>query len=236
VVSVFFFTVSALLFIAPTFPSFAGLPWGEGGVVATILGWIAGLSALMIVLYPGFFLSKNISIPFWNTPLLTVILVSYAVLGATAVILTASAFVALDQAAWVETTAIGLIVFNAILIPVYLWAMARTGGAAKESVRLLNRNKVAWVAWLGVVGVGMVLPLAALLWDRSMIPMAGAGLLVGGYLFRYCLLRVGVYVPAALVAEANLDLSQLNRTNAGLEQEYADMAAHGAGGGERGGR
>jgi formate-dependent nitrite reductase membrane component NrfD len=190
----------------------------------------------MIVLYPGFFLSKNISIPFWNTPLLTVILVSYAVLGATAVILTASAFVALDQAAWVETTAIGLIVFNAILIPVYLWAMARTGGAAKESVRLLNRNKVAWVAWLGVVGVGMVLPLAALLWDRSMIPMAGAGLLVGGYLFRYCLLRVGVYVPAALVAEANLDLSQLNRTNAGLEQEYADMAAHGAGGGERGGR
>lgn len=235
VVSVFFFMVSAVLFIAPTFSFFAWLPWGEGGVMGTILGWIAGLSAAMIVLYPGFFLSKNISIPFWNTPLLTVILVSYAALGAGAVILMTSAFMAVELV-WVETMAGGLIVLNAILIPVYFLVMARAGGAAGESVRLLNRNNVAWLAWGGVAGAGMVLPLAALLWIESMIPMAGAGILIGGYLFRYCLLRVGVYVPAALVAEANLDLSRLNRTNDDLEREYAGMlgghVAHGAGGGE----
>ncbi len=235
VVSVFIFMVSAVLFIAPTFPSLAALPWSEGGAVATMLGWIAGISAAMIVLYPGFFLSKNISIPFWNTPLLTAILVSYAALGASAVILMTSQFMPVDFVC-IGSTAIGLTVLNAILIPVYLRAMIRTGGAAGESVRLLNRNNVAWLAWGGVVGVGMVLPLAVLLWIEATIPMAGAAILIGTYLFRYCLLRVGVYVPAALVAEANLDLSRLNRTNDDLEREYAGMlgghAASGAGGGE----
>ncbi len=231
VVSVFFFVVSAVLFIAPTFPSLAGLPWGGGGVVGTILGWIAGLSALMIVLYPGFFLSKNSSIPFWNSPLLTVILVSYAVLGACGVVMTASAFVAVDMV-WIERTAANLIVLNAIVSLCYVLMMARTGGAAEESARLLNRGNVAWLVWLGVVGVGMVLPLAVLAWNGSLAPIAGAAILIGGFLFRYCVLRVGVYVPAALVAEANLDLSRLNRTNADLEREYAGMAAHDAGGGE----
>ncbi len=231
VVSVFFFMVSAVLFIAPTFPSLAALPWGAGGVVGTTLSWIAGLSAAMIVLYPGFFLSKNVSIPFWNSPWLPAILISYATLGAFAVILMISPLVAVDLA-WAEGTSARLIVLNGALVVIYLLSMARTGGAAKESVRLLKQGDMAKLVWIGVVGVGMVIPLGGILWGGAMIPIAGAGILIGCFLFRYCLLRVGVYVPAALVAEANLDLSRLNRTNADLEREYADMAAHGAGGSE----
>lgn len=241
VVSVFVFMASAVLFIAPTFPSLSALPWSPGGAMATGLGWIAGLAAAMIVLYPGFFLSKNVSIPFWNTPLLTVILVSHAGLGAAAVILMAGPFIALPPA-WAGTMAGGLIVLNAILIPVYLRMMARAGGAGGESVRLLNRGSVAWLGWAGVIGIGMALPLAVLFATGEMGAMAGAAILIGGYLFRYCLLRVGVYVPAALVAEANLDMGRLNRTNDILEQEYAamvggqvgqvDHVASGAGGGE----
>ena len=54
-------------------------------------------------------------------------------------------------------------------------------------------------------------------------------MLAGAVLFRYCVLKVGVYVPPALV-QAGMDFSRLNRTGTDLEREYAGMAAHRAGG------
>jgi hypothetical protein len=54
-------------------------------------------------------------------------------------------------------------------------------------------------------------------------------MLVGSLLFRYCVLKVGVYVPPALVQEG-MDFSRLNRTGTDLEREYAGMAAQRAGG------
>ena len=54
------------LFILASFlslaPKFVSLPWDRA-----VPGWIAALCALMIVLYPGFFLAQNRSIPFWNS-------------------------------------------------------------------------------------------------------------------------------------------------------------------------
>ena len=57
----------------------------------------------------------------------------------------------------------------------------------------------------------------------------GAGILLGGLLFRYCILKVAVFVPPALVVGGQ-DFSKLNRNNADLEREYAAMAAGGTGG------
>ncbi|MBI4292543.1 MAG: hypothetical protein HY661_14370, partial [Betaproteobacteria bacterium] len=46
------------------------------------------------------------------------------------------------------------------------------------------------------------------------------------FLFRYCVLKVGVYVPSTVVQEG-VDFSKLNRTsNAILEKEYAAMSAN----------
>ena len=226
VVSVVLFVVSATLFIAPRFASFAWLPWDENSVGGKILGGIAGLSALMIVLYPGFFLSKNRSIPFWNTPLLPVVLIVYAASGACGVVLLAAPFLTADVS-WVTVPAGVLVAVTVLAVALYVVAGVLAGGPAAESVRRLNRGNIGWLAWLGIVVVGMVFPLAAILWDGSMAAPAGGAILIGGFLFRYCVLKVGVYVPPAAVVATGIDFKMLNRTSANLEREYASMTARG---------
>ena len=117
-----------------------------------------------------------------------------------------------------------LIVLTGVLLCGYLLAMQRAGGPARESVRLLNAPPIGWLFRLGVVLVGLVLPLLLVLWVPQAIVLAGVCMLAGSLLFRYCVLKVGVYVPPALVQEG-MDFSRLNRTGTDLEREYAGMAA-----------
>ena len=221
--SVMVFVFCGALFIAPAFGSFSWLPWDKGSAIAGALGWIAGLCALMISLYPGFFLAKNRSIPFWNTALLPVISFGFALLGAGGMVLLGSAYLG-GQLQRIVYLADILIVANFLLVGVHLFSMQRAGGAAQESVRLLNRAPLSWIFRIGVVLVGMILPLLVLLVFPAGLALAGAGMLVGSFLFRYCVLKVGVYVPAAVVP-AGMDLSGLKRTSAELQREYAAMAA-----------
>ncbi len=224
---VFFFIISCSLAIGPAFELFSWLPLSANGLVVKLLGWVAGLCALMIILYPAFFFhSTSLAIPFWNTPLLPLLFVSYAVLGGDGIVLLLSSSTKsiLPRA---ELLAIVLIVINAIMISIYLLVMDRSGGSAKESVRRLNRAPLSWIFWIGVVGVGMLLPLLAILFIPSAVDTAGVCILIGGLLFRYCVLKAGVYVPFALVV-GGPDWSKLNRTSTDFEREYAGMAAQSA--------
>ncbi|MBI2316220.1 MAG: polysulfide reductase NrfD [Betaproteobacteria bacterium] len=223
--SVGLFVVCAFLFLAPAFPAFAWLPWGAASGFAKVLEWVAGLCALVIVFYPGIFLSQNRSIPFWNTPWLVAVMVVNAWLLASAVVLLGAS--ALKDGSRVIDLLPWAIVAAAVLSAIYLAAMNSAGGAARESVRLLTRGPVALAFWIGAVAVGMLVPLA-LLWAKSGAGLAAVCLLAGGFLFRYCVLSVGVFVPSTVVQEG-LDFSKLNRTSTALlAQEYAGMASNAA--------
>jgi formate-dependent nitrite reductase membrane component NrfD len=115
------------------------------------------------------------------------------------------------------------IVINVVMVAIHVVTMWNAGGAARESVHLLNRSPLKWSFWGGVVLFGMIVP-SVLLWARSDVALAGAGILLGTFLFRYCVLKAGVYVPAAM-AEGGMDLSTLKRTSVDLMREYAGMAA-----------
>jgi formate-dependent nitrite reductase membrane component NrfD len=216
---VLIFIVSCALAVAPAFEMFA---WLDHSLVQNLLRWVAGLCALMIILYPAFFfLSTARAIPFWNTPLLPLLFVGYATAGGVGIVLLLSGW-APDVLARAEPLAVILIIANAVMIALYLAAMAGSSGAARESVLLLGRAPLGWLAWIGVAVTGMLFPLLAISFSQPMA--AGAGILVGGLLFRFCLLKAGVYTTSALVEEAR-DLSRLNRTSADFEREYADTAA-----------
>lgn len=221
VLSVTGFVVFSALLVAP-----------QGWLVEIDLlvpAWLATLCASMIVLYPGFFLANNRSIPFWNTLLLPTVLVAYAVLGAAAVVLVASSFFAGPEHDFVATTA-ALILINVAAILVYLWRMNACGGPARESVRLLHRPPLAWIFWSGVVGVGSLVPLGVLTVAPHAAGAAGACVLVGSLLFRYCVLKAGVYVPYA-VLQKGVDFRRINRTGDALEREYGASRAYAGRGG-----
>ena len=222
--SVSLFVASSFLFLAPAFPVFSFLPWTEGSAVAKALEWVAVLCALMITLYPGIFLSQNRSIPFWNSPWLVLVMAINAWLGASAVVLVGASY--LNEGSRVFESLVWVMVANMALTGAYLWAMDLAGGAAEESVRLLTKDPVSRVFWVAVVLVGMVVPLALAVGMKSATALTGVCLLAGGYFLRYCVLKVGVYVPSTVVQQG-VDFSQLNRTsNSVLQKEYAAMAAN----------
>jgi formate-dependent nitrite reductase membrane component NrfD len=219
---VLLFIAACVLSVGPTFEMFSRPSWLDNSLAEKLLRSIAGLCALMIILYPAFFfLSTSRAIPFWGTPLLPLLFTSYAVLGGDGVTLLSSpwATAVLPQ---VELSAVILIAANAVIISRYLVTMARIGGSARESVRLLSRAPLSWLSSIGVGAIGMLLPLLAILLAQPLA--AGASILIGGLLFRFCLLKAGVYAVSALTEKAP-DLSMLNRTGADFEREYADMMA-----------
>jgi formate-dependent nitrite reductase membrane component NrfD len=221
------FIVAAALSVAPRLEILSSFVPFHDSLAVQVLGWFAGLCAVVIILYPAFFFrSTSRAVPFWNTPLLPLFFVSYAVLGGAGVMLLLTPYVSAPSQ--VETLAIALIVLNAVMVAIHLADMRRADGSAAESVRLLNRAPLSWLFWIGVVLIGMVLPLVEIVFLRSTLALAGAFILVGGFLFRYCLLKAGVYVPISVVP-AGVDLSRLNRTSTNFEREYAGMVTQRAG-------
>jgi polysulfide reductase chain C len=219
------FIISATLLLAPALDLLTGTWIGDEPFQKVLIS-IAGICAFMIILYPAFFfLSTSRAIPFWNTWLLPLLFVSYALLGGDAIVLLLSPAAA-DVAARADLAAVILNIANAILTVWYLVTMEARGGSARESVRILNRAPLAWLAWFCVGGIGMLLPLVAipLAWPMA----AGLCILIGGFFFRFCLLKAGVYASSALAEEAP-SLVRLNRTNADLEKEYAIVTVQRAG-------
>ncbi len=227
VLFVSFFLFTGILSLVPSIGEASWLSSDSGTAVG--LHWIAGLCALMITLYPGFFLSANRAIPFWNTRLLPPLFLGFSLLGGSGLVLLFSALLETGPSKILILAAV-LIVVNLVMVFVYFLSKGRSNAPARESVRLLIGLPLGWVFWVGVVAVGMVLPLIAVISLPSTATAAGAAILLGGLLFRYCILKAAVFVPPALVAGGQ-DFSKLNRNSNDLEREYAGIAAGGTGGG-----
>ncbi len=199
VIFVLLLILSGALYIAPAFNTFSRLPWTADTLGGEILGIIAAVSAFFVTLYPGFVLSASPAIPFWNSPLLPVLFFSHSLMGASGLVLLISPFGSFGQGQQAfEWLLVLLIVGNLILISINLLTMTRSGQAAREAVRLLNQGPLGWTFKIGVILVGMVLPLLVVLWVPSAVVVAGAFLLIGALLFRYCVLKAGVFVPFPL--------------------------------------
>jgi len=219
------FFIFSCLSIAPSIAALSWLPWNDGTALGDALGWVAAFFALLTMLYPGFVVSNSRAIPFWDTPLLPLLFFTYAALAAAGVVLI-GASAAPSSLSQVALLAEGLIVVNAALSAVYLFAMSRAGGSAAESVHRLNRAPLGAVYWIGVVAVGLIVPLAMLVGLQAAAPLAGACIQIGALLFRYCVLKAGVYYVPAALTPAKVQFSTLTRTSADFAREYANMTAN----------
>jgi protein NrfD len=198
-----------ILILLPTVPGFTGLPWGEETTAGALLRAGAMLFAAAFMAYSGLVLSSWNSIAFWNTPLLPVLYIAYsflAGLGALPLIVLAThggeKLGAVGSLFW--PSLLLLLALNGFLLLIYIWGMATATVAARESVRRLVSGEHRWSFWIGVVGVGLVLPFAMIglatgqelannpasaLW----LATACGAIQVGGFLLRDSFLRVGVY-------------------------------------------
>jgi polysulfide reductase chain C len=198
-----------ILILLPSVPGFTGLPWGEETGAGAWLRAGVMLFAFAFMAYSGLVLSSWNAIAFWNTPLLPVLYIAYSFLaGLAALPLVALAthgvqeFAPLGSVLW--PFLLTLLVVNGLLLLVYVWGMATATLAARESVRRLLSGEHRWSFWIGVVGVGLILPIvmiglasgqnlsadpATAIW----LATACGAIQIGGFLLRDNFLRVGIY-------------------------------------------
>ena len=205
-------TVLALLRIMvllPSVPGFEGLPWSERSLSGILLRGSVLIFAAAFMAYSGLVLSSWNSIAFWNTPLLPILYVGYSFLGGMAalpiIVLTIKGEQTLGTVGAVFWPSLLILLFaNGFVLLLYLWGMSTATLPAQESVRRLVRGQQCWSFWIGIVGIGLVLP--AVVVSLAMLGELGSGtaatavlltacaaVQVGGFLLRDNFLRVGVY-------------------------------------------
>jgi formate-dependent nitrite reductase membrane component NrfD len=174
--------------------------------IGAIIKFVSAAAAVLVMIYTGFVLSPSAAIPFWNSTFFPIIFFAYSLLAGIDILILTSPLLpgpALDLGSlesWQNYLALGCLIF----VLSHLSVMSGSATAARESIRLLTRGKWATLFLGGVIGLGLVVPLL-LGW-----PFAGRSemqtifvvtvflavlRLFGDYLFRFLVIRAGMYDP-----------------------------------------
>jgi formate-dependent nitrite reductase membrane component NrfD len=175
--------------------------WLPGSAAEWVFKVLAGLAAFGVATYTGIILKNVKGVPFWNSLLLPVLFVTCGVLGGFGL----AVVIALNgggiNLAAAETGSRWLLIANALLIVIYLWRASRREAVGKQSVLQQISGESAPVFWMGVVLLGIVIPLAIA--ASGLITHVPSSLLLtgvtceiaGGLALRYCVLKAGAYNP-----------------------------------------
>ncbi len=171
--------------------------------------WIEGLAAataVLVMVYTGFVLSPSPAIPFWNSAFFPAIFFVYSLLAGIDILILASPALPgspLDLI-FLERSQNYLAAICLLLVLSHLSVMSSSALAARESMRLLTRGRWALPFLGGVLGAGLIIPLA-LSWAAGLSSQAQALFaftvllallrLFGDYLFRFLVVRAGLYDP-----------------------------------------
>ena len=180
--------------------------WLPGSAAEIAFKVLAGIAALAVTVYTGFVLNTVKSVPFWNSTLLPLLFVLCGILGGfglSVIIALNGGNIALSAA---ETGSRWLLIINALLVIIYLWTAANREVTGKKSVMEQMRGSLAPVFWIGIVLLGIIIPLTIAFTSLMMgeIPPALliAGVVcevIGGLALRYCVLKAGAYKPLVAI-------------------------------------
>ena len=176
------------------------------GMLATLVRICAAAAAIAVMIYTGFVLSPSAAIPFWNSTFFPVIFFAYSLLAGIDFLLLASPILpppAVDVVR-LEKIQFGLVLLCLLLVMSHLSVMSGSATAARRSIQLLTRGKWAVLFLGGVIGVGLVLPLFfawPMIWQAgfqtvfTVTAVLALLRLCGDYLFRFLVIRAGLYDP-----------------------------------------
>jgi formate-dependent nitrite reductase membrane component NrfD len=198
----YFITVLTLLGVLDLMLQLSG---GDPGVRWLVKSG-AAIAAVAVMIYTGFVLSPSPAIPFWNSTFFPVIFFAYSLLAGIDFLILASPVLpppAIDLV-HLEKVQFGLVVLCLLMVMSHLSIMSSSAIAARKSIQLLTRGKWGILFLGGVIGIGMVLPLLLAwptVWQPSFQTMFAITALLallrlfGDYLFRFLVIRAGLYDP-----------------------------------------
>jgi formate-dependent nitrite reductase membrane component NrfD len=163
---------------------------------------LAGILIILTAVYNGFMMSFCKSVPFWNTGLLPIVILNAGIADGMALMIGIGLYSGgVDVMALEGVTRILLLV-NIILIGTYLLNATYGADTAKLSAKELLLGKNAIPFWVGLVILGITLPLAISLApyfvgevSHSIQIFAIVCHTAGAFALKYCILNVGYYKP-----------------------------------------
>ena len=193
--------VTVFLASAAFYLILALLGLGETALAGALL-FLSVLGALWVVVYKGFVWASSKGIPLWNTPLVPVLYIAYALRGGTAVLmLLAAAGTAHAPLGFLEPIKLWLAVSTAVLVLIYIDVMRGSGMTALRSVNLMLFGRVALPFYFGALALGLIVPIGiggfAYVGDLSaaLLTLVGCLSLVGDLSIIYCIAKAGLYRP-----------------------------------------
>ncbi|MBN1161247.1 MAG: polysulfide reductase NrfD [Dehalococcoidales bacterium] len=176
--------------------------WLPGSTAEIVFKVMAGIMAFSVALYTGIILKNIKGVPFWNSTLLPVLFIFCGLLGGFGL----AVVIALNggdiNLAAAETGSRWLLLANVLLIGIYLWQASAKENTSKQSVLEQLRGHSAPIFWIGIVLLGIVIPLGIALAGLIMNHMSSIVLvtgvaceIIGGLALRYVVLKAGAYKP-----------------------------------------
>jgi formate-dependent nitrite reductase membrane component NrfD len=170
----------------------------------TVFGWIAMICSVLAIMYPGFLLSQNKSIPLWNSSVLPPLFLFSGIGTGLAVLLIISFFsVGFTDATFlndfqkVAWSGVFVILLQLIMICSYFCIRSNKDTAFGKSLNLLKRP----ISILATIIIGLMLPLLLLALAIvstkfiGLVVAASVFLIIGAGSMRYYILDAGVYRP-----------------------------------------
>ena len=173
------------------------------------LGLVTCVFALGTMVYTGLLLGANKAIPFWSTAVVPLLFfVSALSTGIMALILILYFYGTLlgpvmgRQLELLASLDLYLLALEALVVYAYLQVTQRDS-ASRVSVKLMLRGRLSAEFWVGIIVLGLAIPLltevAAALGASSaqllLLPAASACGLLGGLFLRHVVLAAGVKAP-----------------------------------------
>lgn len=184
----------------------AWLPWAGNSPLGIAFQFVAGVAALIVIIYPGLVLAYSPSIPFWNTMLVPLQFLFFALASALGLAFVFALWMPIPSpllAKW-ATAEILLLVVALLLFLAHLLNGAYVHPTGRVSVnRLLNGDLRVVFIWGTLVG-GLLLSLALDLWGAFLIEprpnifllaLSGLITLPGNWLSKYAIIKAGTYAP-----------------------------------------
>jgi formate-dependent nitrite reductase membrane component NrfD len=191
-----------MLYAAPSV--FPGLPWTNSGFFGSIFRVLASVAAFFLMIYTGFVMSASPAIPFWNTAILPVMFMMYGFIGGLDLLFLLAAFggEGTFHLEHLEAIQILLMLGTLFFLLVYTIVMYNSSPAGRAAVRDLLTGTGGIMFLGGVVALGLIVPLPIMAYtyygagtSPEIAGAAGFLTLIGGLLFRWSVLRAGLYLP-----------------------------------------
>jgi formate-dependent nitrite reductase membrane component NrfD len=199
IVGVTLFLASAAVYLI-----LALLGLGKTAFAGALL-FLSVLGALWVVVYKGFVWASSKGIPLWNTPLVPVLYIAYALRGGTAALMLLAAAGSADAPlGFLEPIKLWLAVSTAVLVLIYIDVMRGSGLTALRSVNLMLFGRVALPFYFGAVALGLIVPIAIggfAYWgglSPATFMLLGVLSLLGDLSIIYCIAKAGLYRPLPL--------------------------------------